>query len=81
MIMKSGLEPVNRLSLFCSPGGGGGGTPLYTLYRYVPLDSVWGYFLPSPWKITEQQSTATNVRVNVTSASSQSNAEEVLRDI
>ena len=23
------------------PGGGGGGTPLYGLYRYVPRNMVW----------------------------------------
>ena len=24
-----------------SPGGGGGGTPIYGLYKYVPRDRVW----------------------------------------
>ena len=27
--------------LFNKPGGGGGHTPMYGLYRYVPLDRVW----------------------------------------
>ena len=29
------------LILVFSPGGGGGGTPIYGLYRYVPRNRVW----------------------------------------
>ena len=27
--------------MMASRGGGGGGTPLFVLYGYVPLDRVW----------------------------------------
>ena len=32
---------LNLIYLGARGRGGGGGTPLYDLYRYVPLDRVW----------------------------------------
>ena len=37
--MTSKIEMARNLGK--TPGGGGGGTPLYGLYRYVPRDRVW----------------------------------------
>ena len=40
----SNLASVNCqrvLQFITIPGGGGGGTPLYGLYRYVPRNRVW----------------------------------------
>ena len=41
--MDSYILTFNRgvQKLTGSPGGGGGGTPLYELYGDVPLDRVW----------------------------------------
>ena len=39
-MFMSGLSAITLQLYTCIPGGGGGGTPIYGLYRYVPRDRV-----------------------------------------
>ena len=50
-ILDCPLPRVLHVTLANGPGGGGGGTPLDGLYRYVPRDRVWFLEVLDPFRL------------------------------